>query len=72
MSSNTPSPSPDWDMRPYFDEFDGATYRAFRETLADDVARKAGQAPERDDEHLCVFGELGLPALLLRFDLLDL
>ena len=38
--------SPDWDMTPYFDEFDGIAYRAFREALAADAARLQQEAQE--------------------------
>ena len=34
----TAQAQPDWDMTPYFDEFDGDAYRAFRRELEADVA----------------------------------
>ena len=38
--------SPDWDMTPYFDEFNGTAYRAFREALAADGARLQQEAQQ--------------------------
>jgi len=40
------SAQPDWDMTPYFDAFDGADYRRFRETLARDVAALQSEAQQ--------------------------
>jgi oligoendopeptidase F len=37
-------PEPDWDMTPYFDEFDGASYRQFRQDLDRDVESLAREA----------------------------
>jgi oligoendopeptidase F len=37
MTSPATPQVPDWDMTPYFPEFDGPEYRAFRDSLASDV-----------------------------------
>jgi oligoendopeptidase F len=58
--------APDWDMTPYFDEFDGPSYRSFRETLATDVARLQQDALALDainEESLA-----GWTALLVRLE----
>ncbi len=34
---------PDWDMTPYFPEFDGSQYREFRASLIADVANLLGE-----------------------------
>jgi oligoendopeptidase F len=46
MTSPAAQPVPDWDMTPYFPEFDGPEYRAFRDSLASDVGGWLTRVPE--------------------------